>query len=78
MIQKINIFDSSQSGVKNGPDSEGRFLAALIEHLGIDQSFWQIKPENTRSAMFQLREEEWSEFFFLVAKFSGVSGLWDY
>ncbi len=75
VIQKINILDSSQSGVKNGADSEA-VLAALIEHLELINPSGRLS-QNTRSAMLQLREEEWSEFF-LVAKFSGVSGLCDY
>ena len=62
MIQKINILDSSQSGVKNGADSEA-VLAALIEHLELINPSGRLS-QNTRSAMLQLREEEWSEFFF--------------
>lgn len=62
MIQKINILDSSQSGVKNGADSEA-VLAALIEHLELINPSGRLS-QNTRSAMLQLREEEWSAFFF--------------
>lgn len=62
VIQKINILDSSQSGVKNGADSEA-VLAALIEHLELINPSGRLS-QNTRSAMLQLREEEWSEFFF--------------
>ncbi|HHJ0810476.1 TPA: protein YcgY [Escherichia coli] len=62
MIQKINILDSSQSGVKNGADSEA-VLAALTEHLELINPSGRLS-QNTRSAMLQLREEEWSEFFF--------------
>ncbi|ELX5198409.1 protein YcgY [Escherichia coli] len=62
MIQIINILDSSQSGVKNGADSEA-VLAALIEHLELINPSGRLS-QNTRSAMLQLREEEWSEFFF--------------
>ncbi len=59
-----------------GADSEA-VLAALIEHLELINPSGRLS-QNTRSAMLQLREEEWSEFLFLVAKFSGVSGLCDY
>lgn len=62
VIQKINILDSSQSGVKNGADSEA-VLAALIEHLELINPSGRLS-QNTRSTMLQLREEEWSEFFF--------------
>ncbi|WP_244573083.1 hypothetical protein, partial [Escherichia coli] len=48
--------------VKNGADSEA-VLAALIEHLELINPSGRLS-QNTRSAMLQLREEEWSEFFF--------------
>ena len=47
-----------------GADSEA-VLAALIEHLELINPSGRL-GQNTRSAMLQLREEEWSEFF-LVA-----------
>ncbi len=45
-----------------GADSEA-VLAALIEHLELINPSGRLS-QNTRSAMLQLREEEWSEFFF--------------
>ncbi|ENH01734.1 hypothetical protein EC178850_1309, partial [Escherichia coli 178850] len=38
-------------------------MAALIEHLELINPSGRLS-QNTRSAMLQLREEEWSEFFF--------------
>ncbi len=72
MIQKINILDSSQSGVKNGADSEA-VLAALIEHLELINPSGRLS-QNTRSAMLQLREEEWSEFFFWLL--NSLESVW--
>ncbi|HEI3254700.1 TPA: hypothetical protein SI324_000177 [Escherichia coli] len=62
VVQKINILDSSQSEVKKGANSETA-LAALIEHLELLNPSDRLSP-NTRLAMLQLREEEWSEFFY--------------
>lgn len=62
VVQKINILDSSQSDVKKGANSEAA-LAALIEHLELINPSDRLSP-NTRLAMLQLSEEEWSEFFY--------------
>ncbi|STM14659.1 protein [Escherichia coli] len=40
-----------------------RFWLRLFEHLELINPSGRLS-QNTRSAMLQLREEEWSEFFF--------------
>ncbi len=61
VIQKINILDVASQALKMGRIVR-RFWLRLLT-FRIDQSFWQIKPKYPFGNV-QLREEEWSEFFF--------------